>query len=145
MSPVCFVTEVLSTLTAAAPGAHLARHPEPPATSSAPAARLRSLALSPLRKSHARRPALYRCSVISGSLRFLMTNCTNPLSRLAPRTSPHQCVPSMKQDSKTTFTGIPERLHRRSLMQLLTTSHHHRQRSSTTESSAQPWNSIQYP
>src|SRR5271155_4436818 len=37
--------------TAAAPGAHLAGDPEPPATSSAPAARLRSLALSPLRKS----------------------------------------------------------------------------------------------
>src|SRR5271170_4399492 len=72
--------------TAAAPGAHLARDPEPPATSSAPAAGLRSLALSPLRKSHARRPALYRCSVISGSLRFFMTAGTNPLSRLAPRT-----------------------------------------------------------
>ena len=52
----------------------------------AAAARLRSLALSPLRRTHARRSALHRRTTLFRSLRFFMNVAANPLCRLAPRT-----------------------------------------------------------
>ena len=62
-------------------------------------ARMRTLALSPLRQSHASRPTLHRRTTLFRRLRFLMIACANPVHRLAPCTSSHQCVRSIKQAS----------------------------------------------
>ena len=70
--------------TAATLGAPAARDRRPPAASSSPAAQLRPLALPALRQSDARCPPLHRRATLHGSLRFFMTSCANPLSRLAP-------------------------------------------------------------
>jgi hypothetical protein len=74
-----------------------------------------------------------------------MTGFLNPLSTLAPRTPQQQCVPSMQNSFKTTVNGIPERLDRRWLMQLLTAFPHHRRKKRPTKSLTELPISIQYP
>jgi hypothetical protein len=58
-----------------------------------------------------------------------MIAATNPVSRLAPRTSSWERARIILHPSTTTFTAIPERVYRTPPMQLLTTFHHHRRRS----------------
>ena len=98
-----------------------------------------------LRQSHASRPAVHRRSTLSGSLRFLMIACANPVHLLAPCTSSHQCVRSIKQACKTKFTDIPEWLDRRPLMQLLTACHQHRRRWQGPKALSGSRNGIQFP
>jgi hypothetical protein len=74
-----------------------------------------------------------------------MTASANPRCRLAPRTSSQECVPSMQNSFKTTFNGIPERLDRTWLMQLLTACQHHRRRWQPQKAFTQSRNGIQYP
>ena len=61
------------------------------------------MALSPVRPRYARRPALHRRTTLPGKVRFLMTPCANPRSRLAPRTSPRESVPRWQISFKTTL------------------------------------------
>src|ERR1700677_4800247 len=130
---------------AAAAGTQAARRRWTRATSSAPGAELRTLALSPLRQSHASRPTLHRGATLPGSFVFLMIPYANRVSRLAPGTRPHLCVRTILQACKTTVDAIRQQLFHRRLTQLLTSSHQHRPRSLTPESIAKPRNSIQYP
>ena len=118
------------------PGTHLARRPRlPPAHSAAPDPR-RTLALSPLRKSHARRPTLQPRPTLLRRLRFLMTAYDNAIRRLAPRTHPHPCVRNIQQQVKTISTGGPQTPDRTSLAHLLTGFHHQQQKRRTQNHSA---------
>ena len=130
---------------AAAAGTQAARRRWTRATSSAPVAELRTLALSPLRQSHASPPTLHRRTTLFRRLRFFMTGFANPVSRLVPGTRPHLCVRTILQACKTTFDAIRQQLFHRRLMPLLTSSHQHRRRSLTPESITEPRNTIQYP
>ena len=66
------------------------------------ATRLRSLALSPLRRTYARRRALHRRTTLFRRLRFFMTVAANPLCRFAPCTRSQSCVHLIRQRFKAT-------------------------------------------
>src|ERR1700758_765264 len=87
-----------------------------------------TLALSPLRKGHARRPALHRRTTLFCSPRLFLTASANPRCRLAPRTSPLECVHSTQNSFMSTSHAIPERLDCRKRIELLTARPHHRRR-----------------
>ena len=91
--------------TDAAPGTHPARRSGPRAATASASTRLRSLALSPLRRTYARRRTLHRRSTLLHRLRFFMTRAANPLCRFAPCTRSRSCAHLIPQPFKAALTG----------------------------------------
>ena len=99
-------------------------------------AQLRTLALPPLRRTHARHPALHRRSTLSGSLRFLMTTATNPASGLAPGMPSHSCVQPPCQCWLCAVSRAPGSFDLRQLIREATNFHHPRCRSRLSDAPA---------
>ena len=78
--------------TTPAPGTHPARRPGTPARAAPAATRLRSLALSPLRRTHASRRTLLRRTTLFRRPGLFMTVDANPLCLLASGTRLPACV-----------------------------------------------------
>jgi hypothetical protein len=78
-------------------------------------------------------------------VRFLMTASANPRCRLAPRTSPPECLPSKQNSFKTTSNRGPDRLDRTPLMQPLTTFDHHQRTWQFQKTFSQSPGAIQSP
>jgi hypothetical protein len=78
-------------------------------------------------------------------VRFLMTACVNPRSRLAPRTSPRESVPRRQISFKTTINRGTDRLDRTPLIQSLTTFDRHQRTWQFQKTSSHSTDLIQSP
>ena len=125
--------------------AHTPRRPGPRATPFAALAQLRTPGEPPLRRTHARHPALHRRSTLFRRLRFLMTTGTNPALGLAPGMPSHSCVQPPCQRCLCAVSRAQGSFDPRQLIREATNFHHHRCRSRLSDPLARSPNRIQNP
>lgn len=136
--------------TAAAPGSPTARRSRPTAASTTTTARPRPMALPPMRQSHARRPAIHRCTTVPREIGFFLTASPNPHSWPAPRSSCPQCATRIENHFPAILNSLSQALIRTAFAPPLTLSPHQGRQSLTKKHTEDhqtpsiPHNSHQY-